>query len=241
MLFISCQKEVTRIVVIDSYFCEERAFSAVNGGDYILPCPKSMKGRQFHGAKVLRLLKVNHWEDIEFYPVTVFNEKGEQSVKSWERAIHYARNLNANIIITAAGIPVEAEGAAILNGAWGRFQPFVWAASGSIGPGIDRDDKLWPQRFVPRSHLLLFGDYFVSQYDQKKIYNESLLNQDRIDYYISTEQVDNLSGSSAAVALGANKILVTCQKDILEKQKLLLCLNPSEKSIHLSGREEKEL
>lgn len=183
---------------------------------------------RFHGQLVLEEF-LSFFEakndQVQIHPLTIFNARGDQLSEYWIKAIDWVKQNKIDLVITAAGLPINSMPATSLSAVW--FVP-----SGRTGPEITKDTKLFPQQLAPLKNLFLIGDY----YDGRQVlYDQALLYQDKIDYYFPSGSMRGFKGTSRAVAEAGARALNLCpissMRDCLKTLSKVYFDNLSKRSI----------
>lgn len=199
-----------KIAIVDTGFCPERISSKFKI-ESSLDLTKSVKFNcdkmdttqaRFHGQLVLEeFLKFydNKKNKLHLYPLIVYDNSGEQKKEYWLAAIDWIKKNKIDVVLSASGLITEEKIMKDLPSLW--FVP-----SGRVSPKIKEHTGLFPQNLAPKENLFLVGDY----HDGKtKLYDQSLLYQDKIDYYFpSGEGIFN--GTSRAVSEALARALNLC-------------------------------
>jgi hypothetical protein len=211
-------------------------------------CTKEkLKNRQFHGQWVLSELLKTKWktsegEKVQIFPFIIFNNEGFQKIRYWRRAIEEAHKKGVDLIIAAAGFPVEVskekEAAAKI---FLRETPFLLAA-GRHSPGISRNTILFPHDFLKEEDRLIFGTYFKGVDSQGPHFKDlELLEPKKINYFLpfnyKPREFAELKGTSLAVALGGRYLFETC--DFQKKFSFPSCIELlSKKALKIKVKEK---
>ena len=238
------KKTKLKIAILDTGFCPKKlqpfhphisirppmdfankAFYSCDGFD--------LKNRRYHGHLVLSYLveQLNPKNQIEIQPMVIFDSWGKQKIGYWKKALDWAHDHNFDIIIAAAGLPIEKKQNYPLKA-------ITFLSSGRSGIGIKANSKLFPQELHLKNQVFLIGSYHppISQYDKTILEDPKLLYKNEIDYYFSGGlSSDLLRGSSLAVALALRKALNLCENSFKDHS-LGQCLKKYKKEIKLDNK-----
>ncbi|MDD4976605.1 MAG: hypothetical protein PHY93_19775, partial [Bacteriovorax sp.] len=108
---------------------------------------------RFHGQLVMEeFLKFFHHQNklVHIYPLTVFNQRGEQKAEYWLKAIEWIKKNKVDVVVTAAGF--------ITNDKLVGELPAIWfVPSGRVTPQIKKESGLFPQNLAPKKNLFIIG------------------------------------------------------------------------------------
>ncbi len=199
-----------KIAIIDTGFCSNKISSIIKiepAKDFTnsvkLECNKiDTHQARFHGQLVLEeFLKFYEHKKakLHIYPLIAFDNRGEQKKEYWLGAIDWIKKNIIDVVLSASGLITDEKIMEELPALW--FVP-----SGRVNPQVKGTTVLFPQSLAPKENLFLIGDY----YDGKRpLYDQSLLYQDKIDYYFPSGS-GHFNGTSRAVAEGLARALNLC-------------------------------
>jgi hypothetical protein len=223
LIFASALK--TKIVIIDTGFCRtsvnnkkitiNKIFDATfKVGN--LNCPKDfLILPRFHGENVISIIEKNYKKnaEIEIFPISVFDQLGDQKMSYWLKAIETVEKINPDLIISASGVKIKnVDFPKNLKGIWFLSAP-------RISPFIKAQDQVFPQNLNYLPNVFLFGNYLEN--DQK---DNSLLYIDHIKLF-EKDSLEHFNGSSYALAKITAKILNICKVTNLETINICLQKN----------------
>lgn len=220
VIFISLKVEahITKIAIFDTGFCISKI---VHGKNIKIhePVQTTKNGHKencdnlnqdrYHGHHVIQTLthELNLKKTVEIYPVIIFDDRGFQDISYWQKALTMAKEKMVDAILLASALSVTSRSVDL------QFPDTatLFVASGSVGRGIRKNTLLWPQLLAPRLNMFLIGSYITSQVSGNAIFDSSLLNENKIDLYLSGENKHfPLSGTSSAVAVALAQTINVC-------------------------------
>jgi hypothetical protein len=194
---------------------------------------KLLESPKFHGEKVLQnlLKRISTKNKIHFYPIVIFDESGKQSASLWIKANEYLKKHPMDLVVSAIGYPLKQdENNQLVLKILPRILESVWIVSAPrIGPGLNKDDNVYPQYLNPIENLFMAGDYFAGF---KK--DEALLYVEDIDFYEEDNPIlsEHFNGTSYTVGIVAAKIINTCSNQ--KNSKLIIkCIKKHQAVNHL--------
>jgi hypothetical protein len=212
----------TKIAIIDTGFCRtsvnnkkitiNKIFDATfKVGN--LNCPKDfLLLPRFHGENIISIIEKNYKksDEIELFPISVFDQIGDQKMDYWIKAIEIVEKINPDLVISASGLKISnVDFPKNLKGIWFLSAP-------RVSPFIKIKDQVFPQNLNYLANVFLFGNYLEN--NQK---DNSLLYFDHIKLF-EKDSLENFKGSSFALAMITAKILNICPLTKLEA--LNICL-----------------
>ena len=238
---LAIEAKTLKIAIFDTGFCiskikiskQIKIFKPTNvtGFSKNLDCTK-IKSDRHHGHHVLEtfLSELNIEDSLEIYPVVVFDDKGIQKAKYWQMALDIVKERAVDALLLAASLPLTIHSEIKLKV---PSIAAIFVASGSVGRGIRKNTPLWPQVMAPRKNIFVIGSYITSQVSGKAIYDNSLINNDKIDLYFDGGSVhSSLRGSSRAVSIALARSINKCQL----KHELRKCLKSNRVSVAFKSR-----
>lgn len=182
-----------------------------------------LKSRQFHGQWVLEELLQDldiSKTQLTITPIVIFDKNGRQKLAYWQKAMALAYSKKVDFVVVAAGLPLKRddtqalEKAAYIN----THDLLILAAAGRASKGVTKTAMLFPQDFLAKSNLVLFGSYHkaLEANGPAGIHFEdtSLMRPKNIDYFVpynfKPRLFGELKGTSLSVAKGAHLFLETC-------------------------------
>lgn len=241
VLFFSSAHASVKIAVIDTGFCPAMIKGARSLTIHPVldltqtahtDCQKpDLKSPRLHGQRVLQefltTLKTQK-TSYEIFPMVIFDGKGDQKREYWLQAIDRVRDLQVDLVVTAAGLITSKDELKLLP----TLLPALWfVPSGRIGPGLKETTILFPQALAPQKNLFVIGDY----YDGKMVMSDAgLLYKDKIDFYFPSGR-GSFTGTSRAVAQAAATALNLCGL-----QDMRSCLDKQSK-IYIDGFSQKKI
>lgn len=228
-----------KIAIIDTGFCPTTTKKAVihetkdMTGKVTLVCQNySLKelaeSPRFHGQKVMDsfLSFLLRDQNIEIYPLIVFDETGVQTKEAWLKALDFISNEKIDYVLAASSFPSDESLATELNGIW-------FVAAGRAEHGLKKSSKLFPQSLAPKPNLLLIGDYLEGKSSKEHLYDQNLLYADVIDYYFPSGS-GTFTGTSRAVSTALARALNICGASKQDSKSLRNCLK--KKSVKFKDR-----
>ncbi|MBC7537691.1 MAG: hypothetical protein H7281_02630 [Bacteriovorax sp.] len=226
------------IAIIDTGFCPDKIKIENIKIDNVIDLTESVKldcssskfnihSPRFHGQLVLEeFLKFfdHKKKSIHFYPLIVFNERGDQKSEYWIKAIEWIKKNKIDVVVTASGF--------ITNDKLVSELPAIWfVPSGRVTPQIKKESGLFPQNLAPKENLFIIGDFYAGR---QVLYDSGLLFQDKIDYFFPSGE-KGFEGTSRAVAEGSARALNLCplitMRECLKKHGVLYNDNLSRRKI----------
>jgi len=205
----------------------------VNDGRTYFPCDGKIepRNRMLHGHFVLDsfLRKLNAVIKVEILSFNIF-DNGKDSLARWKKASQLAGKYEVDIVLSASA--VQLRGGVNIDEKF-NAPGILFFASGSWGTGVGYGSWLWPQK-NKTSNMILVGDAIISSLagGKKYIYNNSLLNKDKIDFYVplKRDRKHLFGGSSKAVAVFAAWAINKCNKQLANVNRLKNCIR---QNVHL--------
>lgn len=235
--FFSLSGQALTVAVLDTGFCptlikknpKVRIFPVKDlSQSATYKCRKDiLKKRQYHGHWVLsEILNKYDGINLEIYPMVIFNQRGEQKIRYWKRAFIEADRLAVDLIVAAAGLPIQNDDQRKEASLVRLPQAPVFLAAGRYSPGVPKDALLFPHTLLNKDKRKIFGSFHKGfESDGPHFEDTALIDKDDIDYYLPFNFRPRLNaelkGTSLAVALGAKAVLKSCKN---ERLKITDCL-----------------
>lgn len=226
------------LAILDTGFCPQKLNTTNESiiitevknfaGGFETPCQrKTLLGRRYHGHYVLEqfLSSLKTKQKIVIHPMIIFNQKGNQQLSYWKRALREIKELNIDYVLAAAGFPLKEDSKVPAL----PKRPLFFLAAGKVGPGISEKAILFPQNNSSLPNVLLIGNYYPpTKNDSRKILDSSMLNLKKTHYFFSGGTIDDqVRGTSRATAIALGRALSLCPHN---KSGILSCLDKKAKS-----------
>ncbi|MCK5074495.1 MAG: hypothetical protein KAQ98_13780 [Bacteriovoracaceae bacterium] len=225
-----------RIFLLDSMTCHEDhyrkfknlTFTKVDDARTFFPCDQKVneRNRMVHAHFVLDsfLRELNTKIRVEIVSWNVF-DGGERSLKRWKQGLALSSEKNADIILSASGYSLSP--GENLDDPYPEDIISIFAA-GSWGTGLPYGVRLWPQ-INKTGNMILVGDAIISSLTSGKgfLYNSSLLNKEKIDFFIPLKRSHKrrFGGSSMAASIFAARAINSCHKYLGNKNGFKECIS----------------
>jgi hypothetical protein len=229
------QASPLKIAILDTGFCpsliKHETNISINSpidltSSVKLDCKKySNSNRRFHGQWVLqqflKVLKTSH--KIEITPFIIFDSTGSQKESYWKTA--FLQQDNFHLFITAAGV----QGTSKFN----ITRP-IFVAGATLGRGIRKSSKLWPQSEFKNKLVFKIGSYLPKGKNLGKREDYTLLRKKEMSYFFSSGSSEALfKGSSRAVATASARAVNLCYEKLFSLKGLAECLKKKRFKIKL--------
>lgn len=155
---------------------------------------------RFHGQHVIDhfLKEYSGRENIQIYPIVVFDNLGEQKKEYWARALKFISDKKINVVISASGLKMDAVDLNLNSNV-------IWLLSTPhLSPYIKMTDLIFPQSLSNGVNIFLFGNLV-----KENMIDPGLLYPDKTHLYV-IDSKEKFNGSSFALSIIAPKMLSRC-------------------------------